>query len=345
MKLGIVVFANNSGLGNQTRRLTYMLKPDRILAIDSTGFSKNKTQHIDWYKNMSGYVARGFPSNQEVRRFMSGLTHVLVCENPLNFFMLDFAKINNIKLYIQSNYEFCDHLNRSLTLPTKFLMPSHWKIQEMRSRFGIHMADYLPPPIDIDEFESVRNINLNRTDKVKKYLHIIGTAAAHDRNGTNDLLESLQYSKSDFRLVIKSQHVILPDMRSSDSRVSYVIADETSVADMYRDFDALILPRRYGGLSLTTNEALVSGLPVIMSNISPNNELLPADWLVDAEKMGEFMTRTMIDIYKTNPQLLAQKIDWMSGQNMSMMKQEAFSVGKNNFDQNILRPKYQSLFI
>jgi DNA polymerase I-like protein with 3'-5' exonuclease and polymerase domains len=32
------------------------------------------------------------------------------------------------------------------------------------------------------------------------------------------------------------------------------------------------------------NEALLSGLPVIMTDVSPNNTILPPEWLVEATK-------------------------------------------------------------
>ncbi len=193
MKLGIVTFANDSGLGAQTRRLVYMLKPYRILVIDSSGFSKNSVQHFEWYDNFTGYKVNGFPTNHEVAVFMTGLSDVIVCENPLNFSMLDYAKTHNINLFIQSNYEFCDHLTNKLTLPTKFLMPSYWKIDEMKAEFGDDRVMYLPPPIDPNEFKEAREINFGRSklDKLK-YLHIVGTLAANDRNGTLDLLESMR---------------------------------------------------------------------------------------------------------------------------------------------------------
>jgi len=113
---------------------------------------------------------------------------------------------------------------------------------------------------------------------------------------------------------------------------------------MYRDFDAMILPRRYGGLSLTTNEALISGLPVIMSNTSPNNQLLPENWLVDGEVSGQFMTRAIIDIFKTDSLKLGQKLDWLTLQDFDKMKIKAFEIGYDNFSETVLKPQYENLW-
>lgn len=346
MKLGLVAFANDSGLGAQTRRLTYMLKPDRLLVVDSTGFSKNKAQHLDWYDGFSGYTVKGFPTNAEVRKFMTGLTHLIVCENPLNFYMLTFALQKNIKVYIQSNYEFCDHLNRSLDLPFKFLMPSFWHVDTMKKLFGNDRVEYLPPPIDPNEFREAREENFDRGEISKtnpQFLHIVGTLAAHDRNGTLDLLEAVRHTKSNFTLTIRSQHQLPTEYLIQDHRVRYQVANIAEAQDMYKGFDAMILPRRYGGLSLTTNEALLSGLPVIMPDISPNNELLPKDWVVEAKKHSEFMARTTINVYQTHTKKLAQKIDWLTEQNLDRMKSEAFEIGYDNFSITVLKPKYEEI--
>lgn len=346
--IGLVVFANDSGLGIQTKRLCQMIKPNRILAIDMSNLSKNKTHHFDWYSGFTGYKVNGSPTNHEINIFLKGLTHVFLCETPLNNNFFSIAKARNIKVYIQSNYEFCDHLNNKLPLPTKFLMPSYWHVQTMKDRFGDELVDYLPPPIDQNDFKKAREINFHRGDipnRRPRFLHIVGTLAAQDRNGTLDLLDSLKYSKSQFDLVIRSQHELPRGYQMADNRLFYQVANVLEVQDLYCDFDALILPRRYGGLSLTTCESLMSGLPVIMTDISPNNELLPKDWLFKANKRTSFMTRTMIDVYGTDKRLLGKKLDWLSEQNFDSMKLQAFNIGYDNFAQSNLKEKYQQLFI
>lgn len=338
VKLGIIALCNDSGLGNQTRRLTYMLKPFRVMVIDSSNFSQNKKQHWDWYENFTGYMCKGFPNDHEVDVFLKGLTHVLVCENPLNLNLMDKCNKANIKLYIQSNYEFCDHLNKDLTLPTQFLMPSYWKIAEMKERFGDDKVDYLPPPIDPNEFKEAREVNFERNED-KRFLHIVGTLAANDRNGTLDLLEAIKLCKSDFKLIIRSQHELPNEYIVDDPRVEYSFENIVNPQDLYTDFDAMILPRRYGGLCLSCDEALMSGLPVIMPDISPNNELLPNEWLIPAMKDNEFFTRTIIDIYSSDIFKLAEKIDWLTEQDDNI-KLQALELGHSNFSQSVLKSKY-----
>lgn len=344
MKLGIVAFANESGLGYQTRRLCDMLKPDRVLLVNSTQFSKNKQLHTEWYDAYTGILCKGIPTNQEVIRFTQGLTHILLCENPINFYLLSLCKQRGIHLYIQTNYEFCDHLKQKLPLPAQFIMPSYWMVEEMKKRFGSQLVTYVPPPIQPDEFALVREENMFRRGK-RRFIHIVGTLAVHDRNGTLDLLEALGHTTTDFDLVVYSQHQLPEGYRVAG--VEYRIGSVASPAELYRDADALILPRRYGGLSLTTNEALMSGLPVIMSDISPNNQLLPHNWVVQAAKIGSFTARTEIDIYKTNSQRLAATLDTLAtltDPQFQELKKEAFQLAVDSFSPAAVLPIYTQLW-
>ena len=341
--LGIIAFANDGGLAVQSRRLVNMLHPSRIMVVDSSKFSKNKEQHFEWYKEYDYFVTDGFPKNYDVIKFVEGLTHVLVCENPYNFYLLKVCNERGIKTYIQTNYEFCENLNNPhLPLPTKFLMPSHWMVDDMKKRFGDRVI-YLPPPVDIEEFEKVRLVNINRKGK-KRFLHVVGTLAFGDRNGTVDVLNSMKYSKEDFELVITSQHPLPEKYKSSDSRVKFEIGNKENPSDLYKDFDALIFPRRYGGLSLSCNEALCCSVPVIMSDISPNNELLPSFWLIPAEKKTEINARVVIDVYGVDLEKLANKMDELSSMDLTFYKTVAFLSGLQ-FDCNLLKDKYKDLWI
>lgn len=340
--LGLIVRGDFSGLGNQTRRMTYLLKPQRLLYIDSTSFSKNKVQNLDWYSGFSGYVVKGFPSDRELRIFLRGLDSFTTCETSYNYNAYTIARQMRIKSSCVINYEFCDYLVRpELPKPDLFIMPSYWKLDEMKKRFGEDKVVYLPPPIDPNEFKEAREVNFKRKG-TKRFLHMVGTLASKDRNGTLDLINSLKYTKADFELVIHSQQELPREYMVEDRRVKYSMRNVENACDLYKDFDALILPRRYAGLCLPTNEALMSGLPVIMTDTSPNNEWLPKEWLVKCKKIGEFMTRTMIDIYGSDIRQLAKKIDWLVEQDDNI-KIQAFDLGYSNFSESVLLPKYQNI--
>lgn len=344
-KLGIVVFSSHTGLGYQSHRLTQFLKPERILLIDNSSFTKNTDQHPEWYEGFVGYKIKGFPTRQAVIKFVDGLTHLYIIENPLNWFLVQYAQGRGVKVYIASNYEFCDNLIHShLPWPDKFLMPSYWMVEEMEKKYGKNRVEYLPPPIFPQFFTKSRDENIAREGK-RRFLHIIGTLAAKDRNGTLVLLESLKYAKQDFELVIQTQHPLPAEYETNDHRVKFKIGSEPDVEEMYRDYDAMILPRRFGGLCLPVQEALISALPVIMPDISPNNKLLPKKWLVPAIWQESLVTRAPIDLYEASPKALAKKIDEFCKTNLEKDKLEAVDIAMREFAPSALEERYNNLWI
>jgi glycosyltransferase involved in cell wall biosynthesis len=344
MKVGIIARADNTGLGNQSLNLCKMLKPDKVMVVDSTPFNKNK-QHFNWYQDFDHIVTSGWPTIADCREFANGLTHIFSAETMYNNEIYNLSSINNIKTYLHTNYEFFDQLvDTKMPSPYYCVMPSYWKNTEVKKLFK--RVEYLPPPIFMNEFKSSRDKNLSRKNNKRRYLHMVGKRAINDRNGTLDLIKALQYSASDFELVIKSQHE-LSDIITNDKRITFDTNDIKNVNEMYEDFDAMILPRRYGGLCLPMNEALACGLPVIMTDTSPNNEILPDEFLVKSEKREQFIARTMIQTYSVEHKILASIIDnisEMSTNEINNMKVKAVDLAYSNFSSDVLKNKYEELF-
>lgn len=339
-KLGMIVRMDRTGLGYQTRNLARMLNPDRLLVIDSTGFNKNQ-QFPNWYEGKTGMIVKGFPKNRDIVTFSRGLDAILTCETAYNNYLYTLAKSRGIRTYCQPNHEFGDHLVSKITLPTKFFMPSFWHLEEWQERFG--NVVYLPPPTDDGDFAEARRLNMERKGKVR-FVHIVGRQAVHDRNGTDDIIEALKHCKEDFELEIRSQKPLDRDTASlSDERLTFDISDHSEQDSLYKDADVLLMPRRYGGLCLPMNEALMSGLPVVMTDISPNNRALPSEWLVPATQRTSFMARTMVEVYQTDPLELAKKIDEFAKKKRSGILKEqnkAYDIAKKQYSFWALKQKY-----
>lgn len=345
MRLGIIARCDNTGLGNQTRELVKMLNPDKILVIDSSHFNKNK-QNLNWYENYDHAFTRlGFPKRGEIVNFLRNLDIVLSCETFYSSMFVDLARDSNVKTVLQYNYEFLVNIqNPEESVPDVFIAPSLWKFEKMQTLFKDKAKIvHLPPPTEISLFDNARNENLSKSHN--SILHIAGKRAARDRNGTDTVLEMLRYSREDYNLVITSQTEF--ENRPRDSRLSIRENNIKNRQDLYMGYDAMILPRRYAGLCLPMNEALISGLPVFMTNLSPNNDILPNHWLIDAKQIGQFRAKSIIDIYEGDPVQLAKLVDnyiGMRRKDKLEMKKQALDIGIEHFSPEILKDKYLDLF-
>jgi hypothetical protein len=341
--LGIIARCDNTGLGNQTRELVEMLNPEKILLIDSTPFKGNK-QHPEWYYGRNVITSFGFPENSIVDQFLNGIDVVLSCEIFYSDTLVLKARSLGIKTILQYNYELFQNLSRKeIPLPDVLLSPSLWNIDRVKLMFGKKCkVIHLPPPTNHLLFDKVKQNNLSKEHN--KLLHIVGRKAVHDRNGTESVLDMLKYSRADYELVIQSQNPI--ETKIKDSRLKLEIGNPSNREKMYNNFDGMILPRKYAGLCLPMNEALFSGLPVFMTDISPNNKILPSKWLTRAYAGGSFMAKTRIPLFLADPKSLASVIDDYVKLDANLKlewKKEAIKIAEQNFSIEYLRPQYLNL--
>jgi hypothetical protein len=344
MRLGIIARSDNTGLGYQTKQLTDMLNPSKVMLIDFSQHNNN-TQHPEWYNGYEVINVLGIPDSRDIDRFLKDIDVVLSCETFYNNDELILkARDKGIKTILQYNYELFGNLSKkNMALPNILVSPSLWKIDDIEFKFGkkakvVHLA----PPTNINLFDGASKINRSKTHN--RILHIGGKRAAQDRNGTNTIVDMLKYSKADYELVIKTQTKL--DINLNDDRIVLDYNDSVDRESMYTGFDAMVLPRRYAGLCLPMNESLLSALPVFMTNISPNNKVLPERWLVESHLIDEFRAKTLIEVYEANLRKLAELVDnyvMLDDQQKINEKQEALCIGYDNFSPNKLLPEYIKL--
>lgn len=342
LRVGLIARADNTGLGYQTHELAKILNPNKILLINSYPFNQNKQypERYSEFNRVIPYTKRQL-GREEIAIFLKNLDVVISCETFYSPMFISVAERVGVKTILQYNYEYLDHLqNDALLLPTILLAPSLWNIDDIKKRFANKTkVDFLPPPTDENIFKNARKINMSEDHR--RILHIAGKVADHDRNGTQTVIDMLKYSKEDYELVIKSQSEI--NTRYKDSRLKIEEDNPKDRESLYKGHDALVLPRRYAGLCLPMNEALMSGMPVFMTNLSPNKHILPSDWLIKSYKISRFMARTMLDVYGADEEILANKIDNYISQDKLDIKKKAYDIGYNNFSPNILKDKYFDL--
>jgi hypothetical protein len=252
------------------------------------------------------------------------------------------ARMAGIKTILQYNYEFLGNLqHEDWSLPDVLLAPSTWHIDDIRRLYGTRCeVIHLPPPTDAGLFKDVRKIN---TQDHKRILHVAGKAAVKDRNGTETVIKMLEYSKEDYKLVIKTQTPL--EIKSTDERIIIETDNVINKQDLYSGYDAMVLPRRYAGLCLPMNEALMSGLPVFMPRVSPNTTVLPDEWTLEAERIDRFKAKATVDVWSVNPKSLAKLIDNYIVSDKEAMKRKAFDLGFEHFSRESLKEKYNSLIL
>ena len=290
------------------------MRPDRILVMDLSAVADpvdhcNKAVDLSRFPDGEVMHFKGLvPTSPVMHEFLDGMDVIFGAETFYDWNMLALANSKKIASVLQYNYEFCDHLLQpNLPQPTLFAAPSPWMYEKIKFRNKLA----LPVPIATDRFSPAIP-----PSSPTRFLHVVGRPAIHDRNGTIDLLKALRFIRSNITLTICCQRPsyvtdIMARHRINPPRnINLVLqGPKKNYWENYSDQHVAILPRRYGGLCLSLNEALGNHIPTVMPNISPNNQWLPKTWLTPATEKATLAARDLITVYQTHPQHIAGKID------------------------------------
>lgn len=298
MNLGMLVRADNRGLGLQTWEAYRHLSPVRTLVIDMEG-STPYEQHFDRYPDAWGRFRAFDQDPQILRPFLDGLDVLYTAETPYRDELLTIAREMGVATVIQGNFEFLRwRRDPYLPRPDLFLAPSDWRLGDWPEPTCL-----LPFPVDRER------LPFEQRTCVETFLHVAGHPTRADRNGTMLFLQALTHVYVPMRVIVTAQDAI---PTSLIERVPACIDCEVRIADapdywrLYDEGDVLVLPRRFGGLSLPMNEAMSRGMPVVSLDMSPQNAFLPPESLVPA-RIGRWFDAQSdrIDIADGDPVELA----------------------------------------
>lgn len=303
MRIGLIARADNTGLGVQTQDFYRFMKPSKTLIIDLSHLNGLQT-YPERYPGAEVLRYTPYPdvsishpvAVDTINSFLDGLDLVFSCETPYDYHLFREARRRGIRTILQYNFELLDHLlNPDAPQPDLFMAPSRWRYDDV----GFSNKIFVPVPVDTERFV------YQHRKSAKTFLHLAGNATFEDRNGTQSLINSWSGVKPEANLLIQSPRPI-------GGYWSNIRVDNTHTldnADLYRVGDVFVLPRKYGGLCLPLNEALALGMPVIMTDLRPQNEFLPSESLVPAALSKCVFTKTSIDVHEVNQRRLAAKVN------------------------------------
>lgn len=354
MRLGLIARDDNSGLGMQTWEFYKHMKPAKTLVMDISDLNHNK-RYPERYPDAT--VVHGILRAPDIDAFLQDLDVIFVAEAPYNYHLYARAKELGVKVAVQYNYEFFDwFVHPEYPKPDMLIAPSRWHyadVEKWCQENGVQHI-YLHCPVSREALPP-REIKQART-----FLHVAGRTAAHDRNGTKTVIKASAFLETDARILVHFQgdqglahqtttttaeYEAMARNAANPLKLTIETKEYENYVDVYDQGDVLLLPRRYGGNCLPLNEALSVGMPAIMTDISPNNNFLPGNWLLPARKIGEFTPRTTIDIYDTTPVALARKIDEFYRLSEHDMQIENIRAGQlaRSISWNTMRPQYEEI--
>lgn len=157
-------------------------------------------------------------------------------------------------------------------------------------------AEFIPIPVEVAWKERKRAC---------RFVHNGGNGGLGGRNGTKELIESMQYVRSPLQLTIRSQ---IPLSVPHDPRIRLRIG-QFPKEELWNDGDVFIFPEKFNGLSLPLQEAFASGMLVMAGDRFPINMWLPSEPLIPVSSYTRenYMVSFMSANY--DPKEIAKTID------------------------------------
>lgn len=257
MRLGLIARADNTGLGNQTWAFARHLDFERVLVVDMGHHGRTPVQRLERFGEPWAVLRDDELGPKVWAEFVKGLDAIYTAETPYEPGLIPIAQALGTRVIVHVNPEFYkpDWAHYDIVV-----LPSTW-----RANLIDHHA-ILPTPADLPE--------PHEATSALRWLHIGGTQATGDRNGTRLLRQVLGHVRHPAEFTVRSQRPMATGAwgaRSRDVRVRTEVTDIASTEELYAGQDALVLPRRYGGQCLPMQEAAARGMAVVCLDRPPEN--------------------------------------------------------------------------
>lgn len=296
---GLIARADQGGLGTQTWEMARHLRPEKILVVDLGSRGRGHAR-LERYEGLGAEVrvCSPAPKPKHLDWLCSGVRSVYTAEGTYSDALPYYAAVNKVRLVVHANPELWSERYRDAT--TKIVTPTEWEEQRIPGSM------VMPMPVDRER------LPFRHRTEARTFWHP-AAPAMNDRNGSDIVLAALPLIPEHARIVITSPDGGRPrEFCKGKVTVEFRTAERENYWEGYDEADVLVLPRRYGGLSLPVQEALSSGMPVIMLETGPyigkgGVVPVPVSSSVDVPMKGGIFA-----VWDAKPQALADTIGFLA---------------------------------
>ncbi len=263
MTFSMIARGDNGGLASQTWEIARHCGPSKVLLVDLG--SRGRGACVP--ERYAGFDVRvtPYPTADDLVWLCRGVDAVYTAEANYNDDLPTVAARFGVRHVVHANPELWRTAHGGPT--TELVVPTEWE----RQRLGD--PPVMPMPVDRERLPYTPRTQARR-------FYFPCAPAFHDRHGEAIVTAAFQRVRRDVTLVIG------PKPRSRTRKLSGgVTVESVQPRDDYwqwPDADVLVLPRRYGGLSLPIQEAMSLGMPVISLALAPYGDVLMPELLVEA---------------------------------------------------------------
>jgi hypothetical protein len=328
VRVGLLARCENRGLGIQTMEFHRHIGSVPLLLDLGTPLD-NCGMHPEWYPGARRVKFRGILPERPVRAWLDEVDVIYTAETSYHGQLPHWARKHGVDLVVHINPEF----HRDDNDATRWWAPSSWRLPFLPTATQV-----VPVPVATDRWPNPAEPHREPC----RWLHVAGRQALADRNGTDALLAAIPYLTERCVITIASQ-TDRPFAYDPNPLVEVrTVGPTDNYWDLYNGHDALVMPRRYGGLCLPVQESMGAGLAVLMSDVSPNQ-----DWPVSLCRTlpggREQMPAGRIEVAQIDSLNLAEMMDLYADPDLRADRQEVSRTWARRHSWDVWAPKYRDL--
>jgi glycosyltransferase involved in cell wall biosynthesis len=335
VKIGLVARAEDRGLGIQSWEFARAMQPERVLLVDMGELARGFPSHHDRYPGSTvvHYHAGQLPEGQ-VREWLEGLDVVFSAETFYDWRLCRWADEAGVATVCQLNPEFLRPVAELPSRPTRWWAPTSWRLDALPGG-----TEVIPVPVADDRF----SFRVPERAGNLRVIHVVGHRAAADRNGTAIVLQAVNRVRGPLELVLSTQDARIPQGRNHRGvTITSRVGGLRDYWRLYEGFDVLVLPRRYGGLCLPVQEAMASGLAVVMSDTEPQRSTWPARTVRTHLTSAIQTPAGRLPLANVDPRSLARDLDHLANNPADLLEAQQRSVEwAHRHRWSVLRPLYE----
>lgn len=302
MKVGVIARATDRGLGIQTWEAARNLDASVLVVdLDNPSSRRYPTNHCRFPGAPIVPCETWQLPEAPVRDWLATVDVVYSAETFYDGRLPAWAHDTGTATVLHLNPEFVarDYHARG-PKPSAWWSATSWRLHHLPTGTQV-----VPFPVALDRWPAPAPAHGGPC----RWLHVAGKRALGDRNGTKALTAALPLLTEPCQVTIAYQDEQPPKLPEVPDHVQVELAGPVAnYWDLYTGHDALVMPRRYGGLCLPVQEAMAAGLAVVMTACPPNT-----DWpITPVPVLGgrrERMPAGKIEAFTLNPRHLAQAMD------------------------------------
>lgn len=350
MSLGIVARADQSGLAQLSEQVIDRLQPERVLVV-SLGHLNRGAHDPHRYDAPGRRVFHtqhpgGFDS-ATLSGFLGGLTHAFTAETWYDRVLPDACVQWGVKRHIYIMPELYNARRAELAADHVWL-PCGLGPNDGRRMPGVGILPWWSPT---DAPTVPRIVAAHQksiaSEGLVTFVHPTGQAMA-DRNGTASVLAAAAHMRAVARIVIVGNQQHFGERCTVGNVTIERVPRVEHWSEVYSLGDVLVLPRRYGWLSLPMFEAPAFGMPVVTTDVWPQRE-----WFAD---MGQCLVKTVgapaaipmkggsTLVWTADPRELAYAMDFLTRRDVLQEASVLFAAWAKTHDWSTVERQWKEAF-